>query len=67
VRIFYGADLVAEHRRSNEPHASVIEQSHYDGLLRPVGSRAQPAAGGELAALGRSLADYADVFAGAAA
>jgi len=45
----------------------VIKPSHYDGLLRPRGAVVQPARSGELAALGRSLDDYADAISGAAA
>jgi len=67
VRIYFGAELIAQHRRSNEPHAKVIDPSHYDGLLRPASAVAKPASGGELAALGRSLADYADLITGEAA
>lgn len=66
VRIFAAGKLIAEHRRTTEPHAKVVDPSHYDGLLRPADSR-PPAGGGELAALGRSLEAYADVVRGEAA
>jgi hypothetical protein len=67
VRIYFGTELIAEHRRSTEPHARVIDPAHYDGLLRPISVAAKPAGGGELAALGRSLTDYADAITGEAA
>jgi transposase len=58
VCIFHGAALVAEHRRAVEPHTSVIDRSHFEGLWRrPTASAtSDPSA---LKALGRSLADYA--------
>ncbi len=65
VRIFCGRDLVATHRRSFEPHTRVIEPAHFDGLWRRpaenVLALAQP-----LAALGRTLEDYAAAIGGAA-
>ena len=65
VRIFHGTDVVAVHERRFEPYARVIDPRHFDGLWR------RPQAGGEpvaepLAAMGRSLADYAAVIGGAA-
>jgi transposase len=66
VRIFHGQNLVAVHARSSEPHARVIDPVHFEGLWKrtPVENVvpiAQP-----LAALGRSLDDYAAVIGGAA-
>ena len=60
VRIFYGAELVATHRRSHEPHSRVVDPSHWEGLWRqaPI----EPPAESPLEALGRSLQDYADVI-----
>lgn len=57
VRIFHGSTLVATHRRSNEPHARVVDPSHWDGLWRstPI----EPPTDSPLKALGRSLDDYA--------
>lgn len=53
------------HRRSCEPHARVVEPAHLDGLWRRpsenVVALTQP-----LAALGRTLEDYAAVIGGAA-
>ena len=66
VRIFAGGKLIAEHRRSNEPHAKVVDPSHYYGLLRPANS-GPPEGGAALVALGRSLEAYADVLRGEAA
>jgi transposase len=66
VRVYHGQDLVAVHARSQEPHARVVDPAHFEGLWRrtPVENvvpLAQP-----LAALGRSLDDYAAVIGGAA-
>ena len=66
VRVFHGQELVAVHARSSEPHARVIDPAHFEGLWRRrprenVVPLAQP-----LAALGRSLDDYAAVVGGAA-
>jgi transposase len=65
VRVFHGHDLVAVHARSLEPHARVVDPAHLDGLWRKptenVVALAQP-----LAALGRTLEDYAAVIGGAA-
>lgn len=58
---------VARHRRSGVPHERVVDARHFEGLLRPVVVEevdASPAAGGTLAAFGRSLADYAEVVGG---
>lgn len=65
VRVFHGRDLVAVHRRSQEPYARVVEPSHLDGLWRRPGERAMLLAQ-PLAALGRTLDDYAAVVGGAA-
>ncbi len=58
VRIYSGADLVATHARTVEPHTSVIDFAHYRGLWRepPQLPAAEPPRA--LEALGRSLADY---------
>jgi transposase len=65
VRVFHGRDLVAVHARSFEPHARIVDPAHLDGLWRKptenVVALAQP-----LAALGRTLEDYAAVIGGAA-
>jgi transposase len=57
VEVFLGAERVAVHRRSSEPHARVVEPAHFDGLWRrtpaPVITTGSP-----LEALGRSLAEY---------
>jgi len=67
VRIYFGAEQIAAHRRSSEPHGQVIDPAHYDGLLRPISAVPQTTGGPELAALGRSLSDYADLITGEAA
>src|SRR5467141_2279792 len=58
VRIYSGAELVASHARTIEPHTSVIDFAHYRGLWRasPQLPAAEPPRA--LEALGRSLADY---------
>jgi transposase len=58
VHIYSGADLVATHARTIEPHTSVIDFAHYRGLWRapPELPAAEPLR--TLEALGRSLADY---------
>jgi transposase len=66
VRVFHGSELVAAHARSLEPHAQVIDPAHFEGLwkrtpIEKIVPIAQP-----LAALGRSLNDYAAVIGGAA-
>lgn len=61
VVIFDGSQVVARHRRSNEPHARIIDPRHFDGLWRRA-----DAASHETTPLppGRSLADYAAVIGG---
>jgi transposase len=66
VRVFHGRDVVAVHARSFEPHARVIDAAHLDGLWRrPAVENVVPIAQ-PLAALGRTLDDYAAVIGGAA-
>lgn len=62
VRIFHGADLVATHHRSREPFARVVEPAHLAGLWRVA--TALEAGDGTLAALGRSLTEYAAIVGG---
>jgi hypothetical protein len=63
VRIFYDGQEVARHRRSSEPHARVIEPSHYEGLWRVVPSTAEEAPP-PVETFGRSLAEYAAIVEG---
>lgn len=66
VRIFHGRDLVAVHARSFEPYGRVIDPAHFDGLWRrPADENVVPLAQ-PLAALGRTLDDYAAVIGGGA-
>jgi len=65
VRIFSGAMLVATHARSREPFTRVVDPQHFAGLWRPA-SAALDVSGSRLAALGRNLADYADIVSGGA-
>lgn len=71
VRIFHGTELVATHRRSHEPYARVVDPAHYDGLWRRrpilVSDHDAPQAPSPLAALGRSLHDYAAIVEGGVA
>jgi hypothetical protein len=62
VRILHGTTIVATHRRCVEPFARVIDPTHFAGLWRSAAA-APPA--GQLAALGRDLADYAAIIGGA--
>jgi transposase len=61
VEVFLGAERVATHQRSTEPHARVVDKAHFAGLWRrepaPVVTTGSP-----LEALGRSLADYEAVI-----
>jgi hypothetical protein len=63
VRIFHGPTLVATHTRTREPFARVLDPAHVAGLWRVAAtpSAVEPA----LAALGRSLTDYANAIGGA--
>jgi transposase len=63
VRIFYDGQEVARHRRSSEPHARVIEPSHYEGLWRVVPSTTEEAPP-PVETFGRSLAEYAAIVEG---
>jgi transposase len=65
VRIYHGQQLVAVHARSSEPHARVVDPSHFQGLWRTPSENVVPLAQ-TLAVLGRSLEDYAAVVGGAA-
>lgn len=62
VRVFHGTTLVATHRRCREPFARVIDPIHFAGLWRSAAERTRA---GQLAALGRDLADYEAMVAGA--
>ncbi|MFL5407376.1 MAG: IS21 family transposase [Myxococcales bacterium] len=66
VRIYSGAELVATHARSREPHTSVIDFAHYRGLWRQPSQPPDAEAPGALEALGRSLADYQAALGGGA-
>jgi transposase len=62
VRIFHDGKVVAVHRRSNEPHARIVEPEHLQGLWRvstaPAAAEATPTSQSPLEAMGRSLRDY---------
>lgn len=62
VAVYAGATRVAVHARSFEPKAVVRDERHFQGLWRvPADEPPAPEAVGALAALGRSLADYAAI------
>lgn len=64
VQVFRGMEQVADHRRSFEPHAKIVDPVHYEGLWRRQAP--QPVAEmSPLRAMGRSLEQYADVVGGA--
>jgi transposase len=65
VRIMHRGIEVARHRRSTEPHARVVEPSHYDGLWRRADAPA-PSESSTLQKSGRSLDDYEAVVGGGA-
>ena len=69
VRIFHGGELVASHDRSREPYARIVDRDHYAGLWRTpvVTQSAVEVEESPLAAMGRSLDDYAAVIEGAVA
>jgi transposase len=58
VRIYSGAELVATHARTIEPHTSVIDFPHYRGLWRAPPQLPAAESPRALEALGRNLADY---------
>jgi transposase len=66
VKIYAGSECVATHRRCHEPHRSVTLPEHYAGLVkRDLSEPDRTALHSDLAAMGRSLQDYADVIGGA--
>lgn len=66
VRVFHGQDVVAVHRRSFEPHARVVDPAHFEGLWRRTPVENIVPISQPLAALGRSLDDYAAAIGGVA-
>jgi transposase len=66
VRVFHGQGLIAVHARSFEPHARVIDPTHFEGLWKRTPVENVVPISQPLAALGRSLDDYAAVIGGAA-
>jgi hypothetical protein len=61
-----GFDLVADHPRSFDPHAHVIDPAHFQGLWKRTPVENIVPISQPLAAIGRSLDDYAAVIEGAA-
>jgi transposase len=64
VRIYHGLTLVATHPRSFEPYAVVTDPAHFAGLWRPQAVTVFEPEESPLAAMGRTLADYAAVVEG---
>lgn len=62
VIVFDGSAVIARHARSREPHSSVIDIRHFDGLFRSADVLERTT----LAPLGRSLEDYAAIVGGVA-
>jgi transposase len=56
VEVFLGAERVATHRRSSEPHARVSDPAHFAGIWRR--EPAPVVTSSALEGLGRSLAEY---------
>ena len=68
VRIFRGTELVALHARCREPYGRVVDPAHDAELWRqevPEVAEVEPIAS-PLAAMGRSLEEYATLIEGAA-
>jgi transposase len=61
VIVYDGNTVVARHRRGQEPHARIVDPSHFDGLWRRGD---QPHDETSQLPAGRSLADYAAVIGG---
>ena len=64
VIIHRGSDIVATHRRCNEPGSTVRDPQHFAGLWRAVecGVEARNERDESLKQLGRSLAEYAEII-----
>lgn len=61
VRVFYGPELVATHRRSTRPHDVVTDPAHYEGLWRQPSVTAALERPQLVETLERSLTEHADV------
>jgi transposase len=64
VRILHQSQVVAEHRRSYEPHTQVVDPEHWRGLWRQEPLQV-PTGPGPLEQFGRSLGAYAEAIGGA--
>jgi transposase len=62
VVVFHGSNEVARHARHQEPHASISDPRHFEGIFRQRDDAAVVAS----SPIGRSLADYADAIGGVA-
>ncbi len=63
VRIFRGGVLVADHARSIEPRARVVDPAHWEGLWRKHDSPLAPQASPVPTSLARNLSVYANFIA----
>lgn len=66
VRVFQGAEVVATHARTKEPHAIVRDPAHFDGLWRREEEESKSPEPGALEELGSSLQVYEAVIVGRA-
>jgi len=62
VVVFDGREIVARHRRCDEPHQRVVDPMHFEGLCRVTTDAA--VVGTTLQSYGRTLGDYAVVLGG---
>jgi transposase len=62
VVVFEGREIVARHRRCDEPHHRVVDPTHFEGLCRVTTS--ERIIDTTLQSYGRSLDDYAAVLGG---
>jgi transposase len=62
VVVFDGRDVVARHRRCDEPHRRVVDPLHFEGLCRVTTD--ERIVDTTLQSYGRSLADYAAALGG---
>jgi len=65
VRVLHAGLELAQHARSFEPHARVVDPAHHEGLWRRAGER-RDVPSHPLKQLGRSLDDYAAAIEGGA-
>lgn len=63
VEIYWHQDLIATHRRCNEPHHCVIDPQHVQGILdRKIPNEEHTEVPSSLQRMGRSLQDYEEII-----